>query len=326
MNKYKIVGTLGKGAFGQVVHVKDVKTERSVALKMIKDDFGCRESAKYEVFNLKILGNIDPSGVHLCVKMLDSFNYRGHACIAFEKFGLSVHDFLKQNEHSPYDIDQIRHVAYQLCYAVKFLHKNKLTHTDLKPENVIFVNSDFDLVYDGEREKYVKRLRNTEIRLIDFGNAIHDAEQHGTEVTTRYYRAPEVILELGWGHQCDVWSIGCILFEMYLGKLLFQTNSSVQHLAMMERVLGKIPSSMVEDTRKAYFYGGKIGWKSLREEVKNTCKPLLMYKLREDDDHDRLFDLIRRMLRYEPSRRITSKRAMSHKFFSKIPAHQRVKN
>lgn len=87
----------------------------------------------------------------------------------------------------------------------------------------------------------VKRVKRTDVRLIDFGSATFDHEHHSTIVSTRHYRAPEVILELGWAQACDVWSIGCILFELYLGITLFQTHDNREHLAMMQRILGEIP-------------------------------------------------------------------------------------
>lgn len=67
-------------------------------------------------------------------------------------------------------------------------------------------------------------VRRTDIKVIDFGSATFDWEHHSTIVSTRHYRAPEVILELGWSQPCDVWSIGCILFELYLGFTLFQVR------------------------------------------------------------------------------------------------------
>ena len=67
-------------------------------------------------------------------------------------------------------------------------------------------------------------MRNTEIKVIDFGSATFDWEHHSTIVSTRHYRAPEVILELGWSQPCDVWSIGCILFELIFGFTLFQVR------------------------------------------------------------------------------------------------------
>lgn len=71
-------------------------------------------------------------------------------------------------------------------------------------------------------------------------------------MSTRHYRAPEVILELGWSHPCDVWSIGCILFELYQGMTLFQTHDNLEHLAMMERILGSMPHRMTRRSRYDY--------------------------------------------------------------------------
>ena len=99
-------------------------------------------------------------------------------------------------------------------------------------------------------KKRSERLaKNTNIKVIDFGSATFDWEHHSTIVSTRHYRAPEVILELGWSQPCDVWSVGCILFELYLGFTLFQTHDNTEHLAMMERILGPIPYRMAKRTR-----------------------------------------------------------------------------
>jgi len=99
-----------------------------------------------------------------------------------------------------------------------------LTHTDLKPENILFVNSDYEMIYNSKKKRDERVIRDTHIRVIDFGSATFDWEHHSTIVSTRHYRAPEVILELGWSQPCDVWSIGCILFELYLGFTLFQVK------------------------------------------------------------------------------------------------------
>jgi dual-specificity kinase len=81
-------------------------------------------------------------------------------------------------------------------------------------------------------------LLDTEIRLIDFGSATFQDEYHSSVVSTRHYRAPEIILGLGWSYPCDIWSIGCILVEFFTGDALFQTHDNLEHLAMMEAVVG----------------------------------------------------------------------------------------
>jgi CDC-like kinase len=326
-DRYKILGTLGEGTFGKVVKVKDIEMDHSMALKIIKNVEKYREAAKLEINVLEKLADRDPDCVHLCVKMLDWFDYHGHMCIAFEMLGLSVFDFLKDNNYQPYPLDQVRHIGYQLCYSVKFLHDNKLTHTDLKPENILFVDSDYELIYNSKKRRDVKRVKRTDVRLIDFGSATFDHEHHSTIVSTRHYRAPEVILELGWAQPCDVWSIGCILFELYLGITLFQTHDNREHLAMMQRILGEIPIRMARKTKTKYFYRGKLEWdekSSAGRYVRDNCKPLMRYKQSDESDHNQLFDLVYKMLEYEPSQRITLKEAMLHPFFDKISAHHRL--
>ena len=97
----------------------------------------------------------------------------------------------------------------------QFLHDNHLTHTDLKPENILFVSTDWYTEFCPVSKRNIRRMRDTRVKLIDFGSATFDWEHHSSVVSTRHYRPPEVILELGWAQPCDVWSIGCILFELY---------------------------------------------------------------------------------------------------------------
>ncbi|XP_070853146.1 uncharacterized protein Doa isoform X4 [Drosophila suzukii] len=346
-HRYKIMATLGEGTFGRVVKVKDMERDYCMALKIIKNVEKYREAAKLEINALEKIAQKDPHCDHLCVKMIDWFDYHGHMCIVFEMLGLSVFDFLRENNYEPYSLDQVRHMAYQLCYSVKFLHDNRLTHTDLKPENILFVDSDYTSHYNHKivsiaaicnegnpylyfpysQNREVRRVKNTDVRLIDFGSATFDHEHHSTIVSTRHYRAPEVILELGWSQPCDVWSIGCILFELYLGITLFQTHDNREHLAMMERILGQIPYRMARKTKTKYFYHGKLDWdekSSAGRYVRDHCKPLFLCQLSDSEDHCELFSLIKKMLEYEPSSRITLGEALRHPFFDRLPPHHRV--
>ena len=96
-----------------------------------------------------------------------------------------------------------------------------------------------------------KVLLDTEIRLIDFGSATFQDEYHSSVVSTRHYRAPEIILGLGWSFPCDIWSIGCILVEFFTGDALFQTHDNLEHLAMMENVCdSRIDTHLVQAVNK----------------------------------------------------------------------------
>ncbi|XP_069041592.1 dual specificity protein kinase CLK2 isoform X1 [Lepisosteus oculatus] len=321
--RYEIVNTLGEGTFGRVVQCIDHRRGGArVALKIIKNVEKYKEAARLEINVLERINEKDPDNKHLCVQMYDWFDYHGHMCISFELLALSTFDFLKENNYLPYSITQVRHMAYQICQAVKFLHDNKLTHTDLKPENILFVNSDFTMTYNVEKKRDERTVKSTAVRVVDFGSATFDHEHHSTIVSTRHYRAPEVILELGWSQPCDVWSIGCILFEYYLGFTLFQTHDNREHLAMMERILGPIPSRMIRKTRKQkYFYHGRLDWddsSSAGRYVRENCKPLRRYMLSEAEEHHLLFDLVGSMLEYEPNKRLTLAESLRHPFFSPL--------
>uniref|UniRef100_A0A673IFW6 dual-specificity kinase n=1 Tax=Sinocyclocheilus rhinocerous TaxID=307959 RepID=A0A673IFW6_9TELE len=318
--RYEIVSTLGEGTFGRVMQCIDHRRGGArVALKIIKNVEKYKEAARLEINVLERINEKDPENKNLCVQIFDWFDYHGHMCISFELLALSTFDFLKENNYLPYSISQVRHMAYQICLAVKFLHENKLTHTDLKPENILFVNSDFTITYNVEKKRDERTVKNTAVRVVDFGSATFDHEHHSTIVSTRHYRAPEVILELGWSQPCDVWSIGCILFEYYLGFTLFQTHDNREHLAMMERISGPVPSRMIRKTRKQkYFYRGRLDWdenSSAGRYVRENCKPLRRYLLSEAEEHHQMFDLIEAMLEYEPTKRLTLAAALRHPFF-----------
>uniref|UniRef100_A0A672ML51 dual-specificity kinase n=1 Tax=Sinocyclocheilus grahami TaxID=75366 RepID=A0A672ML51_SINGR len=306
-DRYEIVGTLGEGTFGKVVECIDHHRGGShIALKIIKSVEKYKEAARLEINVLEKINQRDPENKNLCVQMLDWFDYHGHMCISFELLALSTFDFMKENSYLPYSISQVRHMAYQICLAVKFLHDNRLTHTDLKPENILFVNSDYSVTYNAEKKRDERCVLNSAVRVVDFGSATFDHEHHSTIVSTRHYRAPEVILELGWSQPCDVWSIGCILFEFYHPYVFFSTCMCV----------------MIRKTRKQkYFYRGRLDWDestSAGRYVRENCRPLRRYVLCETEEHHLFFDLLEGLLEYEPDRRLPLSAALLHPFFSPV--------
>ncbi|XP_073680344.1 dual specificity protein kinase CLK4b isoform X1 [Garra rufa] len=321
--RYEIVGTLGEGAFGKVVECLDhSKSNARVALKVIKNIERYREAAMSEIDVLERINSLDEDKRFACVRMLDWFDHHGHICIVFELLGLSTYDFLKENGFMPFSLNQIRCMADQIFRAVYFLHRNKLTHTDLKPENILFVDSNYDIKYNSKMKRDERTLKKLDVKVVDFGNATYDHEHHTSVVSTRHYRAPEVILELGWNHSCDVWSLGCILIEFYLGLTLFQTHDSKEHLAMMERVLGPIPAHLLQKTRKRrYVHHDKLDWdehSSAGRYVRKHCKPLKQYISSKTPEHELLFDLLQKMMEYDSSKRITLEQAIGHPFFNPL--------
>ncbi|XP_026552327.1 dual specificity protein kinase CLK4 isoform X1 [Pseudonaja textilis] len=322
--RYEVIATLGEGAFGKVVECIDHHMRKMhVAIKIVKSVGRYREAARSEIKVLEHLNTLDPSSTFRCVQMLEWFEHHGHVCIVFELLGLSTYDFIKENSFLPFSIELIRKMAFQICQSINFLHHNKLTHTDLKPENILFVESDYIVKYNCKMRRDERTLKNSDIKVVDFGSATYDNEHHSTLVSTRHYRAPEVILALGWSQPCDVWSIGCILIEYYLGFTVFQTHDSKEHLAMMERILGPLPVHMIKKSRKCYFHHNQLDWdeqSSAGRYVRRRCKPLKEFMHCHDKDHENLFDLIRKMLEYDPAKRITLDEALQHHFFDPLKA------
>ncbi len=224
---------------------------------------------------LSTLSQNDRENRNKCIHLRDCFDFRNHICIVTDLLGQSVFDFLKGNQFVPFPSSQIQSFARQLLTSVAcrsnlftcagavtnavgaVLHDLNLIHTDLKPENILLVGNSYQtFTYNRQipssstQTQRVARQRrvllDTEIRLIDFGSATFDDEYHSSVVSTRHYRAPEIILNLGWSYPCDIWSIGCILVEFFTGDALFQTHDNLEHLAMMESVCnGKIEPKIV---------------------------------------------------------------------------------
>ncbi|XP_070773708.1 dual specificity protein kinase CLK4-like [Enoplosus armatus] len=320
--RYEVVCPLGAGAFGKVVECIDRDKEEHVAVKIVRNIECFREVARSEIAVLEEINSLDDDNTFACVRMLDWFEHEGHICIVFELLGLSTFEFLRQNEFLPFNVEQIRRMAFQIVRAVCFLHRNKLTHTDLKPENILFVCSDCDLKYNDQTKCEERSLRSLDVKVVDFGTATFDHEHHESLVSTRHYRAPEVILDLGWNQSCDVWSLGCVLMEFYLGRTLFMTHDSKEHLAMMEKVLGPIPPHLLKQTRKQHYVHNEcLNWdeqSSSDDHIRKQCKPLKQYIQRKNEEERQLFDLLGSMLEYDVCRRITLEEALWHPFFTPL--------
>lgn len=123
-------------------------------------------------------------------------------------------------------------------------YSNFISSTLLQPENILLLNGR----QVPQRGGY-SIPESTRIKVIDFGGATYDNEKKSSIVNTRQYRAPEVILSVGWSMPSDLWSIGCILAELYQGELLFATHDNIEHLALIERVIGLFPRRMLKRAR-----------------------------------------------------------------------------
>lgn len=326
--KYQIESLLGQGTFGKVVKCRETRSPRRVAVKIIRAVQKYTDAAQIEIRVLRALRNSDPYNENKCIHLIETFTYENHVCIVSELLGQSVFDFLKENQYHPFPPRHIWSFAQQLLRSVAFLHRLGLVHTDLKPENILLVGDEWDLVPTSNRSNARRRrvLRNTDIRLIDFGSATFNDEYHSQVVSTRHYRAPEIILQMGWSFPCDAWSIGCILVEFYTGDALFQTHENVEHLAMMEAVLGPMPDDFrrkAETYRPNFFSAGRLDFPNSTtnrhsRKFVHSMRPLenLIKSGARYSKHDQRFvHLLKRLLHFDPSQRIRVDQALKHPYF-----------
>ena len=292
------------------------------------------QAAHIEISVLQSLGGVDPEGRHHCVRLRRHFMHRGHTCLVFDKLGLSLFDFLRKNSYQPFPVALVAQFAGQLLDAMQFMHSQKLVHTDLKPENILLQDSSYEKQPAAPGSKVLTKVPTCPaIWLIDFGSATWEEQYHSTVVSTRHYRAPEVILGLGWSYPCDVWSLGCILLELLTGEALFQTHENLEHLAMMEVVLGPIPVSVAcraDHHARKYFRSpaytelrwpeGSSSRDSVREVRKQQPLGTLVAARVSPALAPLLTDLLAAMLRFDPKHRITAAQALQHPFFAAVAA------
>lgn len=344
--RYQVQKLLGQGTFGKVVKAIDrQRPGEAVAIKVIRSVQKYRDASRIELRVLKTLSLNDPENRNRCIHLRDCFDFRGHICIVMDLLGQSVFDFLKANSFVPFPNSQIQSFARQLFTSVAFLHDLNLIHTDLKPENILLVKTPYQTFTYNRRipssSSQINRqagqrkvLLDTEIRLIDFGSATFQDEYHSSIVSTRHYRAPEIILGLGWSFPCDVWSIGCILVEFFTGDALFQTHDNLEHLAMMEGVLNrKIDAHLIQQVNKAaarnpngastYFKRLKLDYpkadttRASRRFVK--AMKTIPQIIPATTQFNRLFiDLLNKIFVYDPADRITAKEALQHPWFREV--------
>ncbi|PIA65075.1 hypothetical protein AQUCO_00100512v1 [Aquilegia coerulea] len=327
--RYKILSKMGEGTFGRVLECWDRQARETVAIKVVRSIRKYRDAAMIEIEVLQHLAKNEGCRFH-CVQIRDWFDYRNHICIVFEKLGPSLFVFLRSNFYSPFPLDLVREFGRQLLESVAYMHDLKLIHTDLKPENILVVSSEIVKLpkRNSQNELKVRCLpKSSAIKLIDFGSSVFEKQGHSSIVCTRHYRAPEVILGLGWSYPCDLWSVGCILVEFCTGKALFQTHENLEHLAMMERVLGPLPRHMIRNASRGaekYFTRTRLNWPegAVSRQSISAVRQLDRLKdlISKHVGHSRssLTDLLHGLLMFEPSERMTARQALNHSFFTNL--------
>ncbi|OHS99512.1 CMGC family protein kinase [Tritrichomonas foetus] len=292
VNEFRIIDKLGEGSFADVYKVKSVNNQKIYAEKRLKKRYRSLEEVRNltEVSALKLLSR-HPNIITLHSLMYDT--QTGHVALIFEQMEMNLFDFLSKRK-TPLDEYSALLLMYQLTKAVHYVHSCGIFHRDIKPENCL-VNSDI-----------------LELKLADFGSVspIANRTRFTEYVATRWYRAPECILTTGaYGPPVDMWAIGCVFFEVLTMKPLFPGKHQLDQINIIHSILGTPSRDVLANFQNAA--GGqpsKVGF-AFPEKTKQTFESLLPGVSIE------IVDLIKRMVTYDPSDRITAADAIKHPAF-----------
>lgn len=237
-NRYRILGDSGKGVFSTVLKCTDLETESTVVIKVIRNNDIMRKAAEKEITILKTLRDADVENRRHIVRLLDHLEYRSHIVMVFEALSMNLRDTLKKfGKNVGINIIAVKLYARQLFIALKHLSDHRVIHADIKPDNIL-VSEDLK-----------------QVKICDLGSAFfeYDTDNDPTPyLVSRFYRAPEIILGLPYEKPIDMWSIGCCLFELFTGHILFPGKTNNEMLKLMMECKGRLSNRIVKLHIRAY--------------------------------------------------------------------------
>ncbi|XP_048872179.1 homeodomain-interacting protein kinase 1 isoform X2 [Brienomyrus brachyistius] len=329
-NSYEVLEFLGRGTFGQVAKCWKRGTNEIVAIKILKNHPSYARQGQIEVSILSLLSTENADEFNF-VRSLECFQHKNHTCLVFEMLEQNLYDFLKQSKFSPLPLKSIRPVLQQVATALTKLKSLGLIHADLKPENIMLV--------DPVRQPF-------RVKVIDFGSASYVSKAVcSTYLQSRYYRAPEIILGLPFCEAIDMWSLGCVIAELFLGWPLYPGASEYDQIRYISQTQG-LPAEYLlsAGTKTSRFFNrgpdssyplwrlktpaeheAEMGIKSkeARKYIFNCLDDMMQVNmtnlegtdmLAEKADRREFIDLLKKMLTLDADKRITPMKTLSHSF------------
>ncbi|XP_074804741.1 dual specificity tyrosine-phosphorylation-regulated kinase 4 [Natator depressus] len=309
--RYEVLEVIGKGSFGQVAKCLDHKTNELVAVKIIRNKKRFHNQALVEVKILDTLRKKDKDNTHNVVHMKECFYFRNHFCISFELLGINLYQLIKKNKFQGFSLSLIRRFTQCVLRCLQMLYREKIIHCDLKPENIL-------LYHKGQNS----------VKVIDFGSSCYEHQRVYTYVQSRFYRSPEVILGHPYATPIDMWSLGCIMAELYTGYPLFPGENEVEQLACIMEILGLPPADFIQTaSRRRTFFDSRGFPRTItnsRGKKRHPDSKDLSMVLKT---HDAAFlDFLRGCLMWEPALRMTPDEAMQHTWIQEPRIHKSKQN
>lgn len=285
--RYSTLDPVGSGAYGTVCGAIDQKTKEKVAIKKLYRPFQSLIHAKRAYRELRLLKHINHENV-IC--LLDVFT-SDESLESFQNFYI-VMPFMKMDlgqimKKQKLGENLVIHFLYQILRGLRYIHAAGIVHRDLKPGNLA-VNENCDL------------------KILDFGLARHTESEMTGYVVTRWYRAPEIILNwMHYNQTVDIWSVGCILAEMITGEVLFRGTDYFDQLNKIMDVTGTPDAHLIEKMQS------KDAQKYLRHL---PARPKKNFEQLFPQMKSKVVELLERMLVLDPDERITAKVALKHSY------------
>ncbi|MEW5297468.1 MAG: hypothetical protein WDW36_000674 [Sanguina aurantia] len=221
MERYKYIGPLGEGAYGEVWKCQERSSGRMVAIKHFKQAHLNSDIMKLAVREVHTLQTCRHPNI---VSLLDAFRtVCGHVYVVLEcvEHTLTTYINVYPRGLPPFNTKLL---MWQLISAVQALHSNKILHRDIKPANILVTE-----------QGILKLCDFSFARTMHAGGA---TGRYSDYVTTRWYRAPEVIVTDVYGPAVDVWAIGCVFAEMITGRALFRGRTNADQLHLILQTFG----------------------------------------------------------------------------------------
>ena len=250
--QYLVEGELGSAAFSTAYRCVDLNSgegpddQEEVCLKVIKNTKDFFDQSLDEIKILELLRQTGKCHEKRIVEMRTFFYHREHLIIVTELLRQNLFEFGKfiiDNDEEPYfTVPRLAYVTRQVLVALEFVHRLGLVHSDVKPENIL-----------------LSSYSRAQVKLIDFGSSCYLTDRQSSYIQSRSYRAPEVVLGLPYDGRIDIWSLGCVVAEMFTGEVTFQNDSIVSMLSRIEAICGPFPRHMIAQGRQSGRFFAKSG-------------------------------------------------------------------
>ncbi|XP_050407443.1 MAPK/MAK/MRK overlapping kinase [Patella vulgata] len=288
LQKYRIIGKKGEGTFSEVLKCQNIKDGGYWACKKMKQTYDSME----QVNNLREIQAMRKLNPHINVLELEEVIFdkkSGTLVLVCELMDMNIYELIRGKRHYLQE-KKVKNYMYQLLKSIDHMHRNGIFHRDVKPENIL--------------------IKDDLLKLADFGScrSVYSKQPYTEYISTRWYRAPECLLTDGfYTYKMDMWSVGCVFFEVLSLHPLFPGSNEVDQIAKIHDIMGTPDPSVLKKLRRSR------GMNFNFPPKKGSGIERLLPHATEDS-----IALIYLMCTYDPDDRLTARQALKHPYFKEL--------